>query len=281
MVNFRGTDADTAKLIAEAWTKKIEKPFVKALYMAELVTRRDSLVAGGGDTIHVPFNTTSNARDKAAGTAVTYDNNFGSPITISINKHKYLAVLIEDFAKVQANYDLQEAFRWQQAEAVARAIDSDLLGLHGSAGTNVSGGAAADDADILSVVEALDAGNVPRSQRYGVIHSEVMADLLGVNKYVAYDQTGQEGVAVTDGLVASLYGMKLYMSNNVVETAGAPNLLHNLFFHKSAMSLALQLKPTYKMEDSVDEIGMKTVLHAIYGVAVERSGAVVDLEINS
>jgi hypothetical protein len=68
--------------------------------------------------------------------------------------------------------------------------------------------------------------------------------------------------------------MELYMSNNVAEDT----VTHNLFFHKSGLSLAMQLKPTYKMEDSVDVIGVKSVLHTIYGVGVERANAVVDVE---
>ena len=102
-----------------------------------------------------------------------------------------------------------------------------------------------------------------------------MGDLRAVNKYAAYDQTGKTGTAVSDNPnIPKVYGMDLYMSNNVA----ADTVTHNLFFHKSAISLALQLKPTYKMEDSVDVIGLKTVLHTIYGVAVERSAALVDLE---
>ena len=65
------------------------------------------------------------------------------------------------------------------------------------------------------------------------------------------------------------------MSNNVADDV---TNTHNLFFHKSAISLAIQLKPTYKMEDSVDFIGIKSVLHTIYGLTVERSAALVDLE---
>lgn len=67
--------------------------------------------------------------------------------------------------------------------------------------------------------------------------------------------------------------MDLHMSQNVqVNTTG-----RNMFFHKKALSLAQQLKPTYKMEDSVDQIGMKAVLHAIYGVGVERASALVQV----
>lgn len=273
------TTTTAAKFIAEKWTKKIEKPFYKALYFADLVLRRDELVSDGGNKINIPFMSTYDARDKSAGTAVTYDNNTETEIELTINKHKYLAFIIEDIVKVQSHYAVAEAYREAQKEAVARAMDYDLASLHASAGTNVSGGATADDADMLSIALALDLANVPQSGRSGVVGAKVMGDLRNVNKYVAYDQTSEKGVAVRkDNLIANVYNMDLYMSNNVVDDT---TNTHNLFFHKSAISLAVQLKPTYKMEDSVDYIGVKSVLHSIYGLAVERSAAFVDLERNS
>lgn len=277
MANITVTTA--AKYIAEKWTRKIEKPFYKDLYFADKVLRRDELVADGGNKINIPFMSSYDARDKSAGSAVTFDANTETEIELTINKHKYLAFIIEDIVKVQSNYNLAEAYRAAQKEAVLRAIDSDLAGLHASAGTNVSGGATVDDADILAVVLALDLANVPQSERYGIVGAKVMGDLRAVNRYSVFDQTGKEGLAVSGGgLVTTAYGFELSMSNNVVDDT---TNTHNLFFHKSAMSLALQLKPTYKMEDSVDYIGVKSVLHTIYGVAVERSAALVDLERNS
>lgn len=279
MGNVTGTTA--AKYIQEAWTRDVQKPFYKTLQFAKLVTQRGELVSGGGNKINVPFLSSYDARDKSATVAVTYDANTEDEVEISINKHKYLAFLIEDFAKVQSNYNLQELYRGAAAEAVARAIDTDLGSLHASAGTNVSAGAALEDSEIITVVGALDAADVPRSERFGVIHTEAHQDLLAVDKFITYDNTGQTGVHVTDGMVSNVYGMPLFLSNNVVEVAGSPNLLHNIFAHKKAMSLALQLKPTFKAEDSVDHIGMKFVLHTIYGVAVERATAMVDVELNS
>lgn len=273
------TTTTAAKFIAEKWTKKIEKPFYKALYFADLVLRRDELVSDGGNKINIPFMSTYDARDKSAGTAVTYDNNTETEIELTINKHKYLAFIIDDIVKVQSHYAIQEAYREAQKEAVARAMDYDLASLHASAGTNVSGGATVDDADMLSIALAFDLANVPQSGRSGVVGAKVMGDLRNVNKYVAYDQTGKTGLAVDkDNLIANVYNTDIYMSNNVVDDT---TNTHSLFFHKSAISLAVQLKPTYKMEDSVDYIGMKTVLHTIYGLAVERSAAFVDLERNS
>lgn len=273
MANITTTTA--AKMIAEKWTKKVEQPFFNALYFKELVTKRDDL-ASGGNKLNIPFMSQYNARDKASGTAVTYDANTETEIELTINKHKYLAFTIEDIAKVQSNYALQQLYRGAQTEAIARAIDTDLASLHASAGTNVSGGATVDDADILSVVVALDLANVPQTERAGVVGAKVMNDLRNVNKYVTYDQTGKTGLAVSGkGLIPNVYGFDIHMSNNVVDDT---TNTHSLFFHKSAIGLAIQLKPTYKMEDSVDVIGVKSVLHTIYGLGVERSAALVDLE---
>lgn len=267
--------AQTAQYIQEKWTRDVEKPFYKKLQAAKLVQRRDGLVSSGGDTINVPFMSQVDARAKAASTDVTYDSPEAAPITIAIDKHYYSAVKIEDIAAVQSSYDLKSMFQDAQTEAVARQIDTDLLGLYGSASNTVTGGATVDDADILAVVAYLDAANVPPSERRGIIGANTKNDLLNVNKYVAYDQTGRIGKAVdgSDGLVAAVYNMDLYMSTNVpTSTTG-----RNLFFHKKAITLAEQLKPTYKIEWSVDSIAWKTVLHAIYGVGVERAGAMVQL----
>lgn len=273
--NTTYTIAATAQYIKEQWSREIQQPFDKQLQAANLVQDRSALVADGGDLVRIPFAIGVDARAKSASTAITYDVPNGAPITLNIDKHYYSAVLIEDIAKIQSNFDLKAAFQTRMSEAVARQIDTDMLSLYGSAGTSVSGGAAVDDADILSVVTALDAANTPQSERRGVIGHYTKADLLGINKYVAYDQTGKSGKAVdgSDGLVGSVYGMDLYMSQNVpISTTG-----RNQFFHKSALNIAKQQAPKFEMEYSVDQIGWKVVLHAVYGVGVERAASFVEL----
>lgn len=268
--------AQTAQYIQEKWTREVEQPFSEALQAAKLVQDRSGLVTDGGDTINVPFTVDLAARAKAASTAITYDVPEGSPITISIDKHYYSAVLIEDIAKVQSNYALKTEFQKRMAQSVAQQIDTDLLALYASAGTTVAGGAAIDDADILSVVRSFDAANTPLGERYGIVGTNTKSDLLGVNKYNAYDQTGKTGTAVNgeqEPLVGTVYGMGIYMSQNVpTSTTG-----RNLFFHKKAISLAQQMKPKFEMEYSVDELGWKCVLHTIYGVGVERASSLIEL----
>jgi hypothetical protein len=273
--NVTRSIAQTAEYIQELWTRDIQQPFDAKLQMAKLVKNYGSLASGGGDTIHVPFVATVNARAKSASTDVTYDSPDGTVVDHNIDKHYYSATKIEDIAKVQSNYDLKAAFQERMAESVARQIDTDLHALYGSAGTTVTGGSAVDDADILSVVSAFDTANTPQDNRRGVIGHNTKADLLAINKYVAYDQTGKTGKAVdgSTGLVGSLYGIDLYHSGNVpTNTTG-----RNLFFHRDAIVYIPQLRPKFEMEYSVDSIAMKTVLHAIYGVGVERASSVIEL----
>lgn len=267
--------AQTAQYVQEVWTREIQQPFDKKLQIAKLVQDRSGLIAGGGDTLRVPFTAGIDARAKAAGVDVTFDSPDGTAITIAIDKHYYAAMKIEDIAKVQSNYDLKTAFQERLVEALARQIDTDLMALYSLAGTTVSGGAAIDDADILAVVAAFDASNTPSSQGglRGVIGNYTKGDLLGVNKYTAYDQTGKTGKAVdgTDGLVGSLYGIDIFHSGNCpTSTTGK-----NLFFHKSAITKAVQLKPKLETEYSVDALAWKTVLHTIYGIGVERANSIV------
>lgn len=270
--NVTRSIAQTAQYIQELWTRDIQQPFDKELQMAPLVQDRSGLASGGGDTINVPFVAGVNARAKAASTQVTFDSPDGAAIALAIDKHYYVAVLIEDIAKIQSNYDLKAAFQVRMAEALARQVDTDLLALYTQAGTVVSGGTTIDDADVISIVTTFDTASTPMSQRRGVIGHNTKADLLGVNKYVAYDQTGKTGKAVdgTDGLVASLYNMDIYHTGNSPTT-------HNLFFHKSAITLIQQQAPKFEMEYVVRDIGWNTVLHTVYGVGVERSASVIDV----
>lgn len=273
--NVTRSIAQTSQYIQEKWTRDIQQPFDKSLQAAKLVQDRSGEVADGGDILNIPFAAGVNARAKAASTAITYDSPEGAPVTLNIDKHYYVGVLIEDIAKIQSSYDLKAAFQQRMAEALARQVDTDLMTLYTGAGTTVSGGAAVDDADVLAVVTAFDVANTPSGGRSGIIGHNTKADLLGVNKYVAYDQTGKTGKAVdgSEDFTGTVYGINFYHSGNVVTATTG----HNLFFHKRAINLAQQKAPTFEMEYSVDYIGWKTVFHTVYGVGIERASSVIEL----
>lgn len=273
--NVTRSIAQTAQYIQELWTREVQAPFDAKLQIAKLVKDRGGMAKDGGDTLRVPFTGTVNARAKSASTDVTFDSPDGTAIAHAIDKHYYVAVKIEDIAKVQSNYDLAAAFKERMAEGVARQIDTDGMALYASAGSSISGGAAVDDADILGVVNDFDEANTPMDMRRGIIGHGTKTDLLGINKYVAYDQTGKTGKAVdgSSGLVGEVYGMDLHHSGNVpTSTTG-----RNLFFHRDAIVFIPQLRPKFEMEYRVAAIATETVLHAVYGWGVERAASVIEL----
>lgn len=277
--NVTRSISQTAQYIQELWTRDIQQPFDAKLQIAKLAKDRSGLAADGGDIMRVPFTGAVNARAKSASVNVTYDSPDGTAIAHNIDKHYYVAVLIEDIAKVQSNYELQSAFKERMTEGLVRQIDTDGHALYASAGATVTGGAAVDDADVLSIVYDFDIANTPQEARRGIIGHNTKVDLLAINKYVAYDQTGKTGKAIdgSTGLVGSLYGMDIYHSGNVpTSTTG-----RNLFFHRDAIVVIQQLRPKFEMEYSVDAIGTKTVLHAIYGWGVERASSVIELTRNT
>lgn len=267
--------AQTSQYVPEIWSREIQQPFDKELQIAKLVKDLSGLAKGGGDLIRSPFTAAVNARAKSASTDLTFDSPEGAPVVLNIDKHYYVGVKIEDIAKVQSQYDLKAAFMQRMSESLARQIDTDGLALYASAGTSVSGGAAIDDADILSVVTTFDLANTPMSLRRGIVGPYTKADLSGVNKYVAYDQTGKTGKAVDNsgGLVSSVYDMDIYFSQNVpTSTTG-----RNLFFHKDAISMAQQQAPKFESTYMTRSLAWETALHTIYGWGVERSASVVEL----
>ena len=265
--------AQTSQYVQELWSREIQQPFDAELQAAKLFKDLSGLAKGGGDLIRSPFTAAVNARAKSASTDLTFDSPEGAPVVLNIDKNYYVGVKIENIASVQSNYDLKSAFYERMAEALARQIDTDCLALYASAGTTVSGGAAIDDADILSVVTTFDVAKTPSSMRRGVVGSYTKADLLGVNKYSAYDQTGQTGAAVSGKPISSVYDLEIFHSQNVpTNTTG-----RNLFFHKSAVSIAKQQAPKFSTQWMVRSDAWETSLVTIYGVGVERAGSLVEL----
>lgn len=274
------TNTTAANFIPEIWTGEVQEAFHNELVMANKVLRLDDETKGGGDTLHIPQVTELSAGDKSAGTDITYSANTESKIDVSINKHKYTAFLLEDITKLQASYDLRSLLTKEISRSVAEQVDSDLTGLYSGLSQTVSGGTALDDADIISGIEKLDDANTPQSERFYVVDAAGMADLRGVDKFTQYQISGEKGVTVggNGGMVANVYGVDVFMSNNIVTTGGTTVTHHSLLFHKEAFILAKQQDIKVEAEYSVDALGWKVAAHCVYGVAEYRDTSAVDVQ---
>lgn len=272
-----------ANFIPEIWSKEILDVIHSEYVLADLVWRFDSEVKSGGDTIHVPNVSALTAATKTAGTAVTFQANTETKVDITVGTHQVVPFLLEDITKVQSSYDLMSIYTREAGKRIAAAVDSSIAALHSGFSQGVSAGAALEDSEIITAVEFLDAADAPRSDRAFVIHSEALADMRALDKFTRYDATGQAAVQTggNNGLIGNVYGVPVYLSNNVEIESGTPDLVHNLMFHKEAMALAMQKEPTTESEYSVDYLGTKVAVHTIYGVAEMRDTFAVDVTIDS
>ena len=277
-----GTDHNTTTtgdvFIPEVWSAEVLRATEKALVMAPKVKRYDTLVQKMGDTIHIPNLSNLTANDKLASTQVTLQAPTETESTIAIDQHKEASFLVEDLLKVQSNYDLMGEYTNKAGYAIAKSIDSDLLSLYSSLTTVDQGTYGADigDAEILGAIEQLDLADAPLEDRAFVIYPTQKTALALLEKFVKADFLGVMNGPIMTGpdsrfMWGDIYGVPVYYTNQVPQTAGSPAQTHNILFHKEAFALALQQAPRTQSDYILEYLGNLVVVDVIYGVKVLRS----------
>ena len=279
-----GTDHQTtttgAVFIPEVWSAEVLRATERALVMATKVKRYDTLVQNMGDTIHIPNLSNLTANDKTANTEVTLQAPTETETTIAIDEHKETSFLVEDLLKTQSNYDLMGEYTNKAGYAIAQAVDSDLLALYASLTTTDQGTYGADigDAEILGAIEQLDLVDAPLQDRCFVIFPTQKTAIALLDKFVKSDYLGEWNMptpvqvgAESRYLWGEIYGVPVYYTNQVPQTAGTPTQTHNILFHKEAFALALQQSPRTQSDYILEYLGNLIVVDVIYGVKVLRS----------
>ena len=93
-----------ANFIPELWAEPIYKYFEAKLKLRGSVDDYSALVKGAGDTVHIPKIAMDGTETKSVSTAVTFSaSGTEGKVSLSIDKHKYLANIFEDIALIQSN----------------------------------------------------------------------------------------------------------------------------------------------------------------------------------
>ena len=279
-----GTDHQTTTtgdvFIPEIWSAEVLRATERALVMAAKVKRYDTLVQNRGDTIHIPNLSNLTANDKTANTQVTLQAPTETETVIAIDQHKEASFLVEDLLNVQSNYDLMGEYTNKAGYAIAQAVDSDLLALYSGLTTTDQGTYGSDigDAEILGAIEQLDLADAPLEDRCLVIFPTQKTAIAKLEKFVKADWLGQYQLPTPVSVGpesrfywGEIYGVPVYYTNQVPQTAGTPTQTHNILFHKEAFALALQQSPRTQSDYIIEYLGNLVVCDVIYGVKVLRS----------
>lgn len=308
------TTTTAATFIPEIWSDEIIAGYKKNLVLANLINKMNHS-GKKGDTIHIPKPTRGAASAKAANTEVTLIAATEGEVQVAINKHFEYSRLIEDIVDVQAQPSLRSFYTEDAGYALATQLDSDIgllaktFGDDNGAGSDfvhsnsfyidAANGLAAYAVDTVAAtdlftdlafreaVQQLDDNDVPMDGRFLVIPPSVRTTIMGIDRYQSSDFVDNRGVV--NGQIGSLYGVDIYVSNNlpVVETAGdnsasAVDTIGAIMAQKDSMVLAEQIGVRTQTQYKQEYLGDLMTADTLYGVKTVRpeSGLVISVPKN-
>ena len=264
--------------IPEIWADGIYKYFERKTVFRGLVDDYSALVKGKGygDAINVPEMSIISATAKSAGADVAYDATATTTTQLALDKHKYVAKLFEDIALIQSEADLVAKYSRMMGEALARQVDTDIWAELD--GLNQTQDLSADNTLTAAVFEAvlatLGENDIPYmdGECSMVVNPTLFADILnpsgGIAQYfIRNDAVGEGNRGLRSGMVGSLYGIDVYMSNTV-SSSGTDGTVAGAVFHKSAAVFASQQEVRVQSEYSIDALGTKLVSDLLYGCKI-------------
>jgi hypothetical protein len=258
------TTTTAATFIPEIWAQTALQALRSRIRLAKRVTK-DSDVATftTGDVLHLTVPGTFVANNKTANGNVTTQSPTDGEVTVTLNQHKEVTILVEDVVRAQANQNLMERYARNAVIPLANAIEDALFALYAgfstSTGTN---GTDVTPALMRTAGKILDDANVDEEDRFMVLSTKDHAAILGASELSAYFANAN-AQAITDAQVRHVLGFDVLKSNRVPVVVGSPNSTKNLAGTGEMALLAMRGLPT-------DGIGVEQI-----NVTDEESGLVI------
>lgn len=273
--------------VPKIWAKELQENRVNNLVMWALIDSTvSSEISQKGDVLHLNFmaEITDSTATNTAVSGLTVDGLDTSQVDLLIDRYIRKVLGVQDVLKAQSTYDYRKPHTERLGRFLDRALDEEVMrkAIAGAANTvTVTGNSNTTIAfaDIVKAAATLDAANVPLEDRAIVINGYGLGDLRRVAEFTLWNNTGEAGLVKTKtGLVGSIYGMPVYISNAVTESGTAGSKVYNyLMFQKSAMVGAVQSVPSFEADrnkiDGVDFIAGAE----LFGVKVVRADHIVKI----
>ena len=245
MADVFSTTTTHDKFIPDVWSKETVIARESVLVMPNLVRRFDVDVASYGDVIHIPKVSNLSAGDISTSTGqIDAQAPTEGEVTITINKWKGVRMKVLDIVLAQSKYDFRKLYTEKMGYALGVQIEQDLLGnavySGGATGPSYTVGTFQTDltdANLHRAVQYLDDARVPFEDRHMIIKPAQKNAILGIDKFVRYDATGERGLVNVGKVPGELYGVMTHVSPEVyVSTSNVSNMM----FHKDFLALAMQ-----------------------------------------
>lgn len=271
--------------IPEIWANRIIQANDKALVYGSVVNRDyEGEIRQYGDTVHI-----NEIGDVTIGTytknstTITPENLTDAQRSLVIDQSKYFAFEVDDIDKAQTKPKIMNEAMRKAGYGLRDDADQYIAGLHGDAGITSGLGTTATPIEVTSanvldyislVGQKMDEGNIPTSGRWMVAPAWFFHKI----NLAKIDLQNPNQDLITNGHMGRVFGVELYMSNNVVNTSSAKYKI--LCGDRSAISFAQQILSleAYRPENAFSD-AVKGLM--VYGAKVVKPSNLVCFTANN
>lgn len=204
----------------DVWAPRVDAIFKARLQAAKFFQDFSDYVTEGGKSIHIPTQAQYTTGSVTTTTGdITANMVVDSRTVLDINTWKHVARVFADYqaAQVSSNYRLKEIFADSMAYALAKDLDSAILGL--TSGTNPSRAVAATVAglkgsDLEAALGIVESYNIPREECMWFFHpKQYYGEVMAVQKLYDASQFGKP--SLIQGTHDTLYGVPVTVTSQV------------------------------------------------------------------
>jgi hypothetical protein len=211
------------------WAKEQQRIFYKtnvARMIADMSFQSD---LKSGVTLNRPYRSANAIQKYTRGTAITIDDKTDTQETLTVNAQFATGFYVDDFDKIQSNYDLAASYGKDNGVYLSNQVDADILGEaanatsvvdDGTLGGTTGNGVTATTSNVLALFseakKKLAKQNMAMESLFGVISPEL--ENILVQYGAGRDTVGADKVQ-DNGFFTNFYGFKLYRSNQSLNTA--------------------------------------------------------------
>lgn len=269
------------QIVAEAMFVANERSIMRGL------VKNFNLPLSQGKTVTVPIYPAQTAAALTEGNELdnTVVSTSGATLTVSTVG---IRTIVTDLAVASSASNVVADLGRLFGEAIARKMDTDLLGLFsGFTGLTAGGASTALSAAVIAqAVAKLRANAVPQDALACVVHPYVAYDLKKdlTNTFQNPNAGIIQNEAMAVGYVGSLFGVPVFESSNIANTGTAGDYV-GAVFHRDALGLAMIGDITIETMRKPSYVGLEVVgaahygygeLYDGYGCAITADSSLVD-----
>ena len=276
MADGNVTVTTAANFIPELWRDAILDYAERKFQIKNQVSDFSSMLAGGGDILHIPKVTEETAAAKSAGSAVTYTNNTDGKIDLTVDQHHYEAKRIEDIVKVQESADLFNAYARSMGYALAKKVENYLAVdvIQSATGNDVT--LSADNTMTTALLRSglqkmLDAGHdYTDGDTWFYGSPAAYMSMLSLGDFAAAQKRGDNANPLVKGQVVMAYGMPVFASTDWDDDGGTGDESASIFKRES-IYFAQQIAPRVQSSYDIDHLATSVVADVLFGAALSHA----------